>query len=352
MRIQGFSLFAHHLVEDYFMQSHETIHESIVRLFSGEAGNEEKSRVEAWLNLESGNRKLFHDLREIWLSSGVKNNTDDYNVEHAIQQFKQKTSFLEKMAPAKNFLPKFFRYAAIFILILMLPITYYFGKRSTTGEDTMTTITCAAGDKTTVVLPDSTKVFLNSDSKLTFNNNFRNGSRQVALEGEAYFQVRKDPENPFRVSTSDLDVEVLGTEFNLKAYAGEPTITTTLVTGSLEVSSRKESIRINPNQKLVFDKAAGKMLLVDSSDLAPETEWKNGRFVFRNCSLDEMEHQLERWFDVEITFADEQVKNRRFTGTLEHESILEVVSFFGRSNYVAYQINDNQITFYTESPMN
>jgi len=334
------------------MQSQQTIHESIVRLFSGEAGNEEKSRVEAWLNQESANRKLFHDLREIWLSSGVKNNTDDYDVEHAIQLFKQKTSFLEKKAPGKNFLPGFLRYAAIFILMLMLPATYYFGRRSTTGADAMTTIACAAGDKTTVVLPDSSKVFLNSDSKLTFSNNFRNGSRQVSLKGEAYFQVRKDPENPFRVSTSDLDVEVLGTEFNLKAYAGEPTITTTLVTGSLEVSSRKESIRIKPSQKLVFDKAAGKMLVSDISDFAPETEWKDGRFVFRNRSLVEMEHQLERWFDVEIVFADEQVKDRRFTGTLEHESILEVLSFFGRSNFVAYHINQNQITFYTESPMN
>jgi len=90
------------------------------------------------------------------------------------------------------------------------------------------------------------------------------------------------------------------------------------------------------------------MKLIEVSDLLPETEWKDGRLVFRNQSLGELEQKLERWFDVEIEFSDELVKARRFTGILEHESILEVVLYFGHSKYVEYRIKDNIITFFTK----
>jgi ferric-dicitrate binding protein FerR (iron transport regulator) len=206
------------------------------------------------------------------------------------------------------------------------------------------------GDKTSIVLPDSSRVLLNSGSTLTFNNNFKSGSRQVFLDGEAFFKVRKSPHNPFRVKTSALELEVLGTEFNMKAYSNEQAITTTLVTGSIKVTDNdySNSILIKPNQKLVFSKESQKMKLEEIDDFSPETGWKEGRLVFRNQSLEELEHELERWFDVEIEFADDNVKARRFSGTLERESILEVISYFGRSKYVAYKIEDNVITFYTK----
>ncbi|MDP2335804.1 MAG: FecR domain-containing protein [Bacteroidota bacterium] len=330
------------------MQPDQNIHQLIIRLFAGEASDEEKSTIEAWLNRHPENKKLYHELKEIWLSSGIEHNPDRYDVEKAIRQFRQKTRFLTEKTSWRQQGYRLTRYAAILLLAAALPFSYYYGKKSNSSSDSFTTITCALGDKTSIVLPDSSRVFLNSGSKLTFSNNFKNGSRRVSLDGEAYFSVRKDPRNPFRVKTSALDVEVLGTEFNLKAYSCEQTITTTLVTGSLKVTDNHRSIVIKPNQKLVFSKENQKMNLQEIADISPETDWKNGRLVFRNQSLGELEHNLERWFDVEIEFADEQVKSRRFTGTLERESILEVISYFGRSKYVAYNIKDNVITFYTE----
>lgn len=330
------------------MHTDQNIHELIIRLFAGEASNEEKRNIETWLNREPDNRKLLNDLKEIWLSSGIEHNPDHYDVERAIQKFMQKTSFLKEKAVERDRIYHFARYAAILLVALMIPASYYFGKKSITSSNTFTTISCALGDKTSIVLPDSSRVSLNSGSKLTFNNNFKNGARQVSLDGEAYFSVRKDPRNPFRVKTSAIDVEVLGTEFNLKAYSNEQTITTTLVTGSLKVTGNNKSTTIKPNQKLIFNIENQEMNIHQISDLSMDTEWKNGRLIFRNQSLGELEFELERWFDVEIEFADERVKSRRFTGTLEHESILEIISYFGRSNYVAYRINNNIITFYTE----
>ena len=330
------------------MHPDQNIHQLIIRLFAGEASNEEKRTIETWLDREPENKNLFNDLKEIWLSSGIEHNPDRYDVKKAIRQFRQKTRFLAEKTSQERLIYRLMRYAAILVLAAALPLSYYYGKKSIPSSDTCTTITCALGDKTSIVLPDSSRVFLNSGSRLTFSNNFKNGSRRIFLDGEAFFKVRKDPHNPFQVKTSALGVEVLGTEFNLKAYSDEQTITTTLVTGSLKVTDDHHSIVIKPNQKLVFSKENQKMELLEIADLSPETEWKDGRLVFRNQSLGELEHELERWFDVKIKFADEQVKSRRFSGTLEHESILEVISYFGRSKHVAYQIKDNVITFYTE----
>ena len=330
------------------MRTEPNIHQLIIRLFSGEAGNEEKRDIETWLKRQPENRKLFNELKDIWLSSGMAQNPDRYDVEKAIQQFIQKTTFLKEKAAWRNRAYLLTRYAAILLLAIMIPASYYFGKKSTGKSVALTTITCPPGDKTSIILPDSSTVFLNSGSKLTFNNNFSNGERQVSLDGEAYFSVRKDPQNPFRVKTATIAIEVLGTEFNLKAYADEPTTSTTLVSGSLKVTGNNKSTKIKPRQKLVFDKETRQMNIQQLADLSPETEWKDGRLVFRNQSLGELEHKLERWFDVELEFADEQVKSRRFTGTLERESILEVIAYFGRSKYVAYRIKDNAIIFCTE----
>lgn len=330
------------------MDTEENIHQLIIRLFAGEANSEEKQTIEAWLNGDSGNRKLFNELKEIWLSSGINHNPDRYDVEKAIRQFRQKTRFLIEKTIRKQQLFHIMRYAAILLLVAALPFSYYYGKQSISPSGAFTTITCATGDKTSIVLPDSSRVELNSGSKLTFNTDFKNGSRQIFLDGEAFFKVRKDPHNPFRVMTSAIEVEVLGTQFNLKAYSDEPTISTTLVTGSLKVTGNNRSTVIKPNQKLVFEKEARDMKIQELADLSPETDWKDGRLVFRDQSLGELEHELERWFDVDIRFEDEQVKSRRFTGTLERESILEVISYFGRSKYVGYHINDNVITFYTK----
>ncbi len=329
------------------MYSERDIHQIIIRIFSGEANPEEKLAIAGWLEQKPENKTLMNNLQEIWLSVGIEHNPDGFNVEEAILRFRMKT-LRQADHISKGQLYGVMRYAAILLLALLLPFSYYIGRRSASDSDTFTTISCAQGDRTSVILPDSSHVYLNSGSRLIFNNNFQKGVRLVHLDGEAYFSVQKDPSNPFRVKTSDIDVEVMGTEFNLKAYTDEGTISATLVTGRIKVSGSNGTALLKPRQKMVFNKANHKMQIQKVADLSSETEWKNGRLVFRNQSLGELEQKLERWFDVEIKFADEYVKNRRFTGTLERESILEVISYFDRSTYVGYYIHDNVITFYTE----
>jgi transmembrane sensor len=331
------------------MDHDEKIHKLIVRLLAGEATTEEKHFIDDWLNQHSDNKKLFNELREIWLVTGIETNADEYKVDEAIREFLFKTRFLTANTSHRYGITRILQYAAILILALAIPVTYWFARESKPAEDSFTTIICPFGDKTNIYLPDSSQVWLNSGSKLTFSNNFTTGSRSLFLEGEAYFTVRKDEKNPFVIKTSALSVEVLGTEFNLKAYPDEAHAMVTLVTGSLMVKNNLHSSMVVPGQRLIYETESHEVTIENLSDLAPETEWINGRMVFRNQSLEELELKLERWFDVEIEFADELVKSRRFSGTLERESILEVISYFGISQYVDYRINGNIITFFSEN---
>lgn len=323
------------------MENQTDINILLIRLFSGEADLNEKKRISDWLDLSAENKKLYSDLREIWLSSGIETNADNYDLESAILKFRDQINKDQNIQRKQINFDRFLKYAAILIVALLLPFSYYMGTRNN-SDDSITTISCAYGDKSSIVLPDSSRVWLNSGSKLIFSSNFKNG-RKVSLEGEAFFDVSKDKNHPFQVKTADVQIEVLGTKFNLKAYPDEKLVSTTLVEGSVKISSEYQHELMTPDQKMTFDKESKQVTVQELTDTSSETDWKDGRFVFRNETLAELKPRLERWFDVDIVFVDDQVKNRRFTGVLGRESILEAVSYFDRSNYVSCSIQGNKI---------
>lgn len=329
------------------MNSERDIHNIIVKVFSGTATDDEKVRVKNWVTQSESNEKLFRDLQEIWDGTESEASRDAFNADDAIHVFLEKTCAPEK---DRNITTKrFLRYAAVFVLAISIPFVYWFTKQPEITKNTYTTIHSAYGDKTEVVLPDSSLVWLNSGSQLTFVNDFESDSREVFLTGEAYFSVKKDFGKPFIVNAQEVEVEVFGTEFNFKAYSDEESVSVTLVEGSVQVSHLDEEELLKPGQKILLDKQTNALNISNPEDLAPDVEWIHGRLVFRNQSLNELELTLERWFDVEIEFKDDLVKTRRFSGTLDRESILEVISYFGVSQYVDYSIDGNVITFFSEN---
>jgi len=330
------------------METQTDINILIIRLLSGEATVGEKAEIEEWLKLSAENKKIYNDLREIWLSTGTETNADNYHLNEAIRKFRAQINQGKQVQKRLIDLSSVLKYAAIAILILSLPLSYYFGTRTIPVKSTMTTISCAYGDRSTIVLPDSSIVKLNSGSKLSFNPDFNQKTRNVILDGEAFFSISKDKAHPFHVTTPEIDIEVLGTEFNVKAYSNENSVSTTLVEGSLHITSKLQNIRIRPSQKIIFNKESQKMVTQELNDTSPDTEWKEGRLIFRNESLAELKPMLERWFDVDIILADEMVKQRRFTGILERESILEAVSYFDLSKYVKCKIQGNKIIIKSE----
>ncbi|SCD21266.1 FecR protein [Proteiniphilum saccharofermentans] len=168
-----------------------------------------------------------------------------------------------------------------------------------------------------LILSDGSKVFLNSESQLTFPSYFEGDTRNVELTGEAYFEVKKD-EKPFIIQTPDLMIEVLGTSFNINAYQTNPYVNATLVEGSIRIhlSENQETFLLQPEHNFRLDKLSDE-ISVQQVNTDVYTSWVKGEFVFRNQPLSEIFVQLERWYDFRIVYESPDIGKMRFTGSVE-----------------------------------
>lgn len=185
-------------------------------------------------------------------------------------------------------------------------------------------ISTPRGGQYKVILPDGTKVWLNAASSLKYPTSFAKNDRTVTLSGEAYFEVAKDKNRPFKVQTVQQLVEVLGTHFNINAYADEETIKTTLLEGSVDVSNASGRVHLYPGQQAQL-KSTGSRFTVDNSiDLDKEVAWKNELFSFDNDDLKSIMRQISRWYDVDVVY-EGKVSDEKFIGEIPRNSNLAEV---------------------------
>lgn len=200
------------------------------------------------------------------------------------------------------------------------------------------------GGEYALVLNDGTKVRLNSLSSLRFPVVFGTGSREVELTGEAYFEVAKNGE-PFVVHTNGMKIEVLGTIFNILAYPGEE-YQTTLVSGSVKINSdRGESLILKPSQQAILSPESGN-IEVRTVDVAFYTSWVKGKIYFKDQRLEDIMKTLSRWYDIEVKYANEEVKNKRFGCNVDrYGEITPFVELLEATKDVKISINHKTITF-------
>lgn len=273
------------------------------------------------------------------------------------------------------------RYAAVFTTALGLSwwMNHLFTAKNNSSESSRKNeVAVSYGSKSRIVLPDGSVVNLNSGSKIRYASNFEH-NRTVIMEGEAYFEVKKDAAHPFYVQTSNLTIRVLGTVFNVKSYPEENTIETTLVSGSVQIfengsksaSSLKQIALLKPNQKAVFykTKANGEQpkrgnpdnahlettqvplhLKVESeikTDLY--TSWKDNKLVFNNEKFESIVPKLERWFNIEIENTYTELNSSRLTGKFDLETIEQALNALQIITPFKYSIEKNKIMIYRES---
>ncbi|MBO9583983.1 MAG: DUF4974 domain-containing protein [Flavobacterium sp.] len=210
-------------------------------------------------------------------------------------------------------------------------------------------LTIPRGGQFFVQLADSTKVWLNSESQLKYPVAFVDGeTRQVELVyGEAYFEVSpstKHKGSRFKVKTQEQNVEVIGTEFNVKAYRDESAIYTTLVKGVVAVSNTAKKQILTPNQQSKITEYNGS-INVSEVDVYNEISWRKGLFVFKGMPLKDIARVLSRWYDVDIVFADPALGNVKFNGVLNKNQKLEdILTTIKNINFIhAYEKKDNKI---------
>ncbi len=203
------------------------------------------------------------------------------------------------------------------------------------------------GSVSEVVMPDGSVIFLNADSKIKYSINSKKGNREVFLEGEAWFEVEKNKKKPFVVHTGFYDVNVTGTQFNVKAYSGENEVITTLEEGQVIIHSTdnfklKNEITLTPGEQAV--------LLKDSNEIDIKkvntkwfTSWKDNTLIFVNMSLKELVVLLERKYGVEIIVKNKDILSLHFDGTIKNETIFEILDYIKAALPVNYKVTDQKI---------
>lgn len=219
-----------------------------------------------------------------------------------------------------------------------------YGKGMVTEE--YNKLTTPVGGEYSLVLSDGTKVFLNADSELKYPVEFSDGKRIVDLKGEAYFEVHKDSLRPFIVRMNGAEVTVLGTSFNVNTYGDDGQIYTTLVNGSVRVSSVKngQAEVLKPGMQSVMDVQSGQ-LTVREVDVEPYVAWREGRFVFRAMTLDLIMRQLQRWYDFEVFYQNPELKDYEFRGVIKRDMDLDkVLSVIKATTNVDFEVKGKVIT--------
>ena len=223
----------------------------------------------------------------------------------------------------------------------------YISTNSQPTEMKYNTLKIPRGGEYFLILADSTKVWLNSETTLRFPVQFAADVRNVELNGEAYFEVSKNERVPFIVTSGNQQVKVLGTQFNLSSYADNQSVYTTLVEGKVEVSlttNPESKLVLKPNEQSCFSKEEAN-ILKRTVDVAQYIAWKDGRFVFQDQMLEDIMKTLSKWYDVQVVFSNEDDKKLRFTGNLErYADFSNILGKIERTNEVEFEITNKLIT--------
>ena len=235
------------------------------------------------------------------------------------------------------------------------------------GKNTLSEVSTRYGSKSKITLPDGTTVWLNSGSNLFYNNkNFGDADREVTLSGEAFFNVMHDPEHPFIIHAGKINVEVLGTSFDVKNYPDDKTVEATLIKGSIEVTFANEPDRkvlLKPDEKLtVFNNGKTEMQHVRTSgpeikneykisaltilpedSTVVETSWVQNKLAFSSETFTQLAIQMERWYNIKINFSDSKVQHYCFTGIFEDETLDQALKALQITAPFHYKVEKNEV---------
>jgi len=244
--------------------------------------------------------------------------------------------------------------AAVVTVVIALALLYnrkaiFFNK---TDELVLTQVLTKATEVKTIVLADGSTVKMNSSSRLKYPDHFTADTRTVYLAGEAFFDVKKDPQHPFIVQTEQLAVRVLGTAFDVKAYPNDNFTETTLIRGKVSISIKNnhaQTFVLKPNDKFILHGGKASMSELshfNGTDRIVETAWTNHELIYKNNSFEEVAKLFERWYDVKIAFKEPELKAVRFTGHVDKETLSEALDVLNLIENFNYVINGKNVYIY------
>ena len=348
------------------------------KFLSGTATDGEAENLIQYMKEERENRLTYFRQKRIWQES-YKKSRETGLIDNSWERLKirmEESGNEERSAGNSNFRFSWRRLAVAASITILIGTSGYLGYqkyRASQFPAKELQVNAPLGSRSNIVLPDGSIVWLNSGSKLTYNDNFGETGREVSLVGEAFFDIKHLGNTSFIVNTSDLKIRVLGTQFNVKSYPDEQIIETTLVKGKIkvekyDVEKSTAPIIMTPNQKLIYTKKVGIAELNPVSDKTEPTEeadveevkksniriikkvnpqddssWKDGKLIIKHESLGMLVRKLERYYNVNISFEDDSIKQFVFSGTLNEVTIEEVLRALEKTSPIRFNINKGHV---------
>lgn len=355
---------------------------------TGEASEAELLELSELLENNHNWESIHESLVELWNSKPQKHafnhDSQDAYITHMVRLKGVDPSFQDLDESSISEKPAFLRvskklaaYSFLLIAVCIIGVNLFLNKGSKdelAELKNFNELTINPGSKSKITLPDGSLVWVNSGSKLSYASNFNGKNREVFLNGEAYFEVTKNASKPFVVHTSGIDIRVLGTAFNVKAFDVEPTIEATLIHGSIEVLKKDDasagSVLLKPHEKLVYKKLlehnyyaksnlSKEVIKAHPSDLKSliiikpislqipdsdilETAWLKNKFVFEDERLDNLALRMERWYNIKINIQEQSLVGYRVSGSFVDETAEQALNELKLLIPFNYKIKNNE----------
>ena len=310
--------------------------------------------LKTWIAASAENQQYFIRQREIWFSAVSREAASVYDKDKAFENFRNRVESQKEIQSTSRrgfSLSALWRYAAVVAIIIAVGcISYWQGEVNV--KDTFADISVEAplGSKTKLYLPDGTLVWLNAGSRMTYSQGFGVDNRKVELEGEGYFEVKRNEKIPFFVKTKDLQLQVLGTKFNFRDYPEDHEVVVSSLEGTVGLNNllreEKEAV-LSPDERAVLNKANG-LLTVESVTASNASQWTDGYLFFDEELLPDIAKELERSYNVKIHIANDSLKTFRFYGNFvrREQNIQEVLEALASTEKMQYKIEERNITIY------
>jgi len=342
------------------------IDDLIVRFLTGDIARDESHTLKDWLKISPANREYFNSFRDVWLASSL------------LGRFSQPA----KKSRSRNLFREWAKIAAVFVFALVLGAlgyrTFLNNTSITLGKLDPVTIESKRGAMSSVTLPDGSKAWLNAESKISYGNGYNLSFREIELTGEAYFDVVTNPSKPFVVRAGNLAIKAMGTSFNVKAYPEDGSVTTTLVDGHVIIEGKDSKnkdfeIELQPNQTITYfndqqdyiahieettelnsqtpgSESLRMTRLEDLSIIKQDqvktelfTSWKDKNWVIEQQSLENLTRDMERRYDVIIEFNSESIRKYRFSGTIQNETLEQILYILHNTLPLKYTMEKGRI---------
>lgn len=312
------------------MNLSNNIERKILDYFNGQLPAEEEAELVKWLKSDENNKAYFFN---------IKDNLDPKKMKHPLLQSSYSElksrlminlGFNSKISGRVRRLQlSLFRIAAMLAIALSagFSLAYLFIEHKTPKTEVVWfEMQVSRGEKSHFMLPDGSKVWVNSESKISYPSNFMDGSREIKLTGEAYFEVAKSENKPFTVKTNDYNIRVMGTKFNVMAYPDFNRTETSLIEGKIEIQKGVQSIPVVPGETFTY---FDNQFSITKKNTNQVVTWKDNVFDFDKISFRELITRLERWYNVEIEIKNPELNGIVYSGIFKNEeTIWQVLNTF------------------------